>query len=141
MCHKRSSALLMPAPEVQLLVAVTAADRSSTVVQEQFHEFVPALSKYSSVTVACTLIVIGALGLKEVWEESRHPESPPAMAGTLHVERSSLWPQHDHRFCSSVRATPSHTPKSHAFERRLRSAGQQARAQRTMPPLAWITLQ
>ena len=55
---------------------------STLAVQERFHQLVPALSKYSSVTVACTLIVIGGLGLREVWQES-HPAQMPAVVGAL----------------------------------------------------------
>ena len=34
-------------------------------VQDRFHHVVPTLSKYSSTTVALTLVVIGTLGLQE----------------------------------------------------------------------------
>ena len=63
----------------------TAQDRllpcpAQACAQERFHQLVPHLDRYSAVTVACTLIVIGVLGLKEVWEDT-HQIPQPAVAG------------------------------------------------------------
>lgn len=34
-------------------------------VQDRFHDFVPALERWSGVIIACTLIAIGAMGIYE----------------------------------------------------------------------------
>ncbi len=52
-------------------------------MQDRFTSLVPALSKYGSVTVGLTLLVIGVGGLYETWTESSQlaDEPQPALAG------------------------------------------------------------
>ncbi|CAL8462429.1 g1962 [Coccomyxa elongata] len=53
------------------------------VLKDRFTSLVPALSKYGSVTVGLTLLVIGVGGLYETWTESSQlaDETQPALAG------------------------------------------------------------
>ena len=46
----------------------------SSAVQDRFEALVPALSKYGSVTVGLTLMVIGATGLYETLTEAAEPQ-------------------------------------------------------------------
>ena len=52
-------------------------------LQDRFTSLVPALSKYGSVTVGLTLLVIGVGGLYETYMESSElaDEPQPALAG------------------------------------------------------------
>lgn len=59
-------------------------------LQDRFTSFVPALSKYGSLTVGCTLLVIGVLGLYENLTEGGEvaeiaSEPQPALAGDIHA--------------------------------------------------------
>lgn len=47
---------------------------SSSAVQDRFTALVPALSKYGSVTVGLTLMLIGATGLYETLTEEAGPQ-------------------------------------------------------------------
>jgi hypothetical protein len=43
-------------------------------LQERFHDFVPALSKWSGTVVGLTLIAIGLMGIYETYFEGQHAE-------------------------------------------------------------------
>lgn len=62
-------------------------------LQDRFHDFVPALSKWSGTVVGMTLIAIGLMGVYETYFESASAEGEEEQELKLAVagKRSSHW--------------------------------------------------